>query len=241
MFGKKSVLESGILRGMVDIHSHILPGIDDGSKTMESSREICDVYHQVGIRKVFCTPHIMASMPQNNIESLTDRFNGFSKEDMGIEFRLAAEYMLDERFAEATSDGRMLSYDGKYVLTEVFRRGLFADISDVLFGIIENGYMPILAHPERYIHYSRADFHAIKEKGILFQLNMPSLTDYYGEVIGQRARELFEEGLYDFVATDFHGVAQLQYISSLVLDNQDLHRLEKLIDNNNSLWTRSDL
>lgn len=237
MFTRKSVLESGILRGMVDIHSHLLPGVDDGAQNIGLSREICDVYKEVGISKVFCTPHIMATMPTNNTQSLTDHFNLFSKEDMGIEFRLAAEYMLDEGFVETTaSDGGMLSYDGKHVLAEVFRRGLFADVSDMLFGIIDNGYMPVLAHPERYINYSPADIEAIKERGILFQLNLPSLTDYYGEVIGRRARAFFEEGLYDFVATDFHGTAQLKFISALHLDSIGMKALERLLENNHTLW-----
>lgn len=236
MSNKKSVVESGLLRGMLDIHSHILPGVDDGAKNIALSREICDVYHQVGIERAFCTPHIMATMPDNNIKNLTNSFAEFVKEDMGIEFRLGAEYMIDDRFAEATADGKMLSYDGKYVLIEVPRRGLFADISELLFGIIDKGYMPILAHPERYIYYSPDDIRVIKEKGMLFQLNMPSLADYYGEVIGQRARDLFDQGLYDFVATDFHGTAQLQYISALELDSKRMQVLEKLIENNNSLW-----
>lgn len=240
MSNTKSVLESGILRGMVDIHSHLLPGVDDGAQSIELSREICAVYKEVGISKAFCTPHIMATMPNNNIKGLTERFNLFLQEDIDMEFRLAAEYMLDERFAEAVAlDGEMLTYDGKHVLTEVFRRGLFPDVSEVLFGIIDNGYMPILAHPERYINHTPADIDAIKERGMLFQLNLPSLTDYYGEVIGQRARTFLAEGLYDFVATDFHGTAQLKFIAALRLDPKGMKALERLLENNHSLWQKN--
>lgn len=233
---KKNLLESGILKGMLDIHSHILSGVDDGAQDLESSRKICDVYREVGIERAFCTPHIIASLPQNNVKSLEESFGRFKQHDLGIEFRLAAEYMIDGRFVEATSGPEMLSYDGKYVLIETPRRGLFADIKDLLFGVIEKGYMPVLAHPERYIYYTPEEITAIKEKGILFQLNIPSLADYYGEHIGQRARYFFDNGMYDLVGTDFHGPEQLKFISPLSLDAKGMRILERLVENNESLW-----
>ncbi|MEG2281966.1 MAG: CpsB/CapC family capsule biosynthesis tyrosine phosphatase [Rikenellaceae bacterium] len=235
-FSKRNIVASGILSSMIDIHSHILYGVDDGAQKAESSKAIFDVYKEMGITKIFCTPHIKLSMPDNDPQSLKQKFELFKIEFPNMEMRLAAEYMLDECFSHMTEDKEILSYDGEHVLVELYRRNTLEEIYDKLFGIVVKGYTPVLAHPERYLSFSMRDLLTIKDRGVLFQLNMPSLTDYYGEVVGRRSKEFFDADIYDFVATDFHDVSQMYHILSLTTGRKDRKRFEKLIDNNRSLW-----
>lgn len=236
LLGKKSILKTGIFEGMVDIHSHILPCVDDGVRSLKNSLEMIDIYKKMGVSKVFCTPHIKASMPQNTKQSLTDSFVEYTQNNLGIELRLAAEYMLDDHFSKFASADGMLSFDGEHVLVEISRRSRLLDIYEMLFGLIVDGYTPILAHPERYLYLTKDDLYAIKDRGVLFQLNIPSLSNYYGKNIGKRAKLLFEDGFYDFAATDFHNEEQFCYIASLCLASREIDKLGAIIQNNSSLW-----
>lgn len=159
---KQTLVESGILRGMIDYHSHLLPGVDDGVQNIEESLEILRQYEQLGIREVWFTPHIMEDIP-NTTSGLRSRFEQFQKRYIGnIRLHLAAEYMLDNLFKErlAHRDLLPLGEEGNHLLVETSYFNPPMDLYGMMEKIKSAGFIPVLAHPERYTYMGEKDYHA---------------------------------------------------------------------------------
>ena len=154
-FKKKITIESsGILKGFTDFHSHILPGVDDGVKTMEETLKILSEYEKLGIEEVWCTPHIMEDIP-NTTEKLKEQFQILLKNyDGPIKLNLAAEYMVDNLFAERLSKGDLLYIGNKQneLLIETSYYNPPLHFEAILDSIMSKGIYPVLAHPERYMY-----------------------------------------------------------------------------------------
>lgn len=213
---KQTLAESGILRGMTDYHSHLLPGVDDGVQTVEESLEILRLYEQLGIREVWFTPHIMEDIP-NTTAGLRSRFELFQKNYTGnIRLHLAAEYMLDNLFKErlAHRDLLPLGTEGNHLLVETSYFNPPMDLYGMLGKIKSAGFIPVLAHPERYTYMERKEYHRLKEAGVMFQSNLPSLVGAYGGLVKKKVEELYSKALINLYGTDIHTLSSFQRMIS---------------------------
>lgn len=205
-------------KGMTDSHSHILPGVDDGVKTMKDSLQILDTYESWGIREVWLTPHIMDDVP-NTTEGLSRRFEELRAEyNGGIKLNLAAEYMLDYNFESRLSAKDLLFHGPKRILVETSYLEAPINFDQILFDIITAGYTPILAHPERYLYMPKEKYRELKKTGVLFQLNWGSLGGLYGHHVQERAYQLLKQGIYDMSGSDIHSQRMYKFYTSILLD-----------------------
>lgn len=203
---KQTLAESGILRGMTDYHCHLLPGVDDGVQTFEESLEILQLFEQLGIREVWLTPHVMEDIP-NTTAGLRSRFEQLCSRYAGnIRLHLAAEYMLDNLFKErlAHRDLLPLGTEGNHLLVETSYFNPPVDLYTMLEKIKAAGYYPVLAHPERYVYMGEKDYHRLKEAGVMFQSNLPSLAGSYGKQVLQKVRHFSVQGYTDVWGSDTH-------------------------------------
>ena len=214
LFHKTTVLSrSGLLKGMVDCHSHLLPGVDDGVQSMEESLQILREMEQQGIRRVWLTPHIMEDIPNETL-ALQRKFRELLQQYRGaVELKLAAEYMLDNLFEERLEkEDLLLLEEGK------------------LQRIQKKGYYPLLAHPERYEYMQKEDYNTLKEEHISFQLNLPSLAGMYGKHVQKKAEDLLKAGMYDRMGGDTHSCHRYQQM----LFSSIKHNQTKLLDGVNA-------
>jgi tyrosine-protein phosphatase YwqE len=195
----------------LDIHSHILPGIDDGSPDIETSLQLIQGLYNLGIRKSIATPHIIGDLyrntPQTILEALEKVKTACKKADVKMELSAAAEYMLDDSFLELLQKKEpLLTLHKNMLLTEISYTSTPENLPEITAGIIAKGYLPILAHPERY-HYYQQNFDAyyhLKEMGFVLQINILSLTGYYGKRAAKAAKFIVEKELASLVGTDLH-------------------------------------
>ena len=182
---KKRILlkDSGIFEGFTDWHSHILPGVDDGVRTMDEALEILYQYEELGVKTVWLTPHIMEDLP-NATTHLRERFAELQAAYTGnVKLHLAAENMLDNLFEERLKKNDLLPLgeNSDHLLVETSYFSPPMGLNNILLRIKVKGYHPVLAHPERYVYMGESDYRQLKEMGVKFQLNLPSIAGMYGD------------------------------------------------------------
>lgn len=201
---KTSISESGVLKGFCDCHTHLLPGVDDGVATIEQSLEVLAYMESQGVSQVWCTPHVMDDIP-NPTELLLRKFEELKTAYKGnIKLNLAAEYMLDSEFEKRLAEGDLLKMWDDVVLVETSTNIPPYNLLNLLENIMSKGYRPMLAHPERYRYMDVADYRHLREIGVYYQLNLPSVVGYYGETAANKALRLLREGSYYAVGSDCH-------------------------------------
>ena len=217
----KKVTSSLKLPFQTDIHSHILPGIDDGAPDISSSIQLLNGLYELGIRKTIATPHIIADLYRNTdftIQVALDELQlACANENIDIDISAAAEYMLDEYFVNLLNHNYpLLCVYKNLVLTELSYATSSENLNEIAFAILSNGYQPILAHPERYVYYhtNYSYYWMLKDMGFLFQVNVLSLTGYYGRSVARVSKYLFEKDLVDFVGTDLHHIRHLEMLQN---------------------------
>ena len=214
-FSKRySIVGSGLLQGFTDWHCHLLPGVDDGVPTLEESLKVLSSYAQSGIREVWLTPHIMEDIP-NTPSFLRGRFVELQAAYRGpIILHLAAEHMLDSLFEErlAQDDLLPLGKEGRHLLVETSYFSPPYGLHNILLRIKSKGYIPVLAHPERYVYMDREEYGQLKQLDIAFQLNLPSLAGAYGADAKRKAKWLLENRYYQFKGTDTHRLSSWEAI-----------------------------
>jgi len=211
----ETIKDSGVLRGATDWHSHILPGVDDGIKTLDDSLQVLSLYEKLGIKKVWLTPHIMEDYP-NEPQKLKEKFEQVKAAwTGGVEIALAAENMLDSLFEERMEAGNILTIGdkGSHILVETSYFNPPMGFQDIIDSILSRGYFPVLAHPERYQYMDKDDYEKLKEKGVLFQINYTSLAGGYGETARKKSEWLLQQKMVDMVGSDVH---RLKSISTLI-------------------------
>jgi len=208
--------------GFVDIHSHLLPGIDDGAKNLEDSIALITKMRSYGVKNFITTPHVLGDIYPNSSKLILEKLqlvkNELIKREMtDINISAAAEYMMDEQFSTRLENKDILTLKDNYILVEMSYFNAPYNLYDILFEIQLKGYKPILAHPERYIFYHNSfeNFQKLKRAGCLFQLNLLSLTEQYGKSVQNTAKKLIKEGFYDFVGSDTHHAAHLQKLQTI--------------------------
>lgn len=201
---KKTIDQYDLLKGCTDCHSHILPGVDDGFKTIEDSLAVLVEYEAAGIRKVWLTPHIMEDIP-NRTEDIKMAFDTLCGLYSGcVELRLASENMLDSIFEERLAAGDLLPMDSSMLLVETSYFNPPMDLHGILARTRSAGFIPVLAHPERYMYMDMKEYDSLKSEGVRFQLNIPSLCGFYGETVRKKAEVLLENDMYDMAGSDLH-------------------------------------
>lgn len=215
-----------------DMHSHILPGIDDGAKNINDSLLLANRFKDLGYKKLIATPHIMADYFRNTPDSIQKSLDilreGLLKNNIDLEVSAAAEYYLDETFESKIEKKEVLTFgDKKYLLFELSYINAPHNLFEVIEKIQNAGYQPVLAHPERYPYYYGAieNYQQIKERGCLLQLNIISLTGYYGKSCKQTAEELVDNMCIDFMGSDMH---HLRHADALK-ESLNLERVQTLI------------
>lgn len=215
-------------KGLTDWHCHILPGVDDGVEDMETALAILGEYERIGIREVWLTPHIMEDVP-NSTSRLKERHEDLLSAYQGrIIIRLASENMIDSLFQERLAQNDILPIGHKHnmLLVETSTFNAPIDFEDTLIEIRRKGYYPLLAHPERYAYIQNIrDYQKLKDIGILFQLNLLSLTGYYGKIAMHKSHKMLKNGMYDVFGTDLHRPEQLLYLNQLSLTKKSSHSL----------------
>lgn len=227
---KVIVRESGLLEGFRDIHSHLLPGVDDGVRETDETVRILAEWEAVGMKEVWLTPHIMEDIP-NRPDELRKRFEHLTAFYAGnIKLHLAAEHMMDGPFLERLEADGLLpaGKDGKRLLVETSYYIPPMNMDGMIDKIRQKGYEPILAHPERYQYMDFRDYAHWKEKGVLLQLNVPSLVGAYGPEVQAKARKLLDSGMYDFCGTDTHSREQVDYFLDSLISRKAVKKVKRL-------------
>ena len=207
---RRSLLESGLLKGAVDQHSHILYGLDDGVKTQEDSLSILRFLEEQGVSEVWFTPHVMEDVP-NTTEGIRARFEQLqSVYRGGLRFHLAAEYMIDTLFEERLAARDLLTHGNDTVLVETSSVAPPINLWEVLETMRKAGYRPLIAHPERYRYMDKADYKRLHDMGCVLQMNLPSIVGFYGESARERALDLLDKGWYAMVGSDCHRYRAIQ-------------------------------
>lgn len=202
----RSLRNSGIFSGFTDWHSHILPGVDDGIMSVGDSIAVLRKYEELGISRVWLTPHIMEDYP-NTTQDLRTRFSELKEAyDGGVELRLGSENMLDALFEErlAAKDLLPIGEDGDRLLVETSYFTPPMGMEGMLERIRRAGYYPVMAHPERYRYMDRKDYVRLREMGIRFQVNLLSFVGGYGEVARKKAEWLLDKDMADVAGSDLH-------------------------------------
>lgn len=198
--------KSGLLQNFTDWHSHILPGVDDGIRTMDESLTTLDAFERAGIKKVWLTPHIMEDFP-NTTAKLRERFADLKESYKGnIELALASENMLDSLFEERldANDFLPIGDKGEHLLIETSYVNPPYGMEQMIDRIFKAGYIPVLAHPERYRYMEEFDYRKWKNKGVLFQANYMSIVNGYGDTARKKLEWLLKEGMIDLTGSDVH-------------------------------------
>ncbi|MFT4031281.1 MAG: histidinol-phosphatase [Siphonobacter sp.] len=206
----------------VDIHSHLLPGVDDGVSNWEETLQCLQQFVALGITKVVTTPHVSRDWFPNKKDNLLEGLEQLKalviEHELPIQVEIAAEYMLDDFFLELLENDQVLSFGvEKYVLIETGWSSAPFHLEDILFRMQAAGFTPVLAHPERYKYYQdfELELEKLRHLGCLFQLNLMSLTGRYGEQARRQARQLLGLNWVDFVGSDLHRPADLPTLKKI--------------------------
>ena len=234
---KRPYLRDLIPDNFIDIHSHLLPGIDDGATSMEDTMNLINGLEEIGFKKFITTPHIMSDVWQNTPALINEKLSATISElkvpNINNRLKAAAEYMIDSEFIELIKNKSLLTLKDNYVLVEMSYLNPPIQLYDILFELQLSGYQPVLAHPERYnfYHNSIDEYKKLKNAGCLFQLNMLSTTGYYGERVAKVADSLLQNGLISFIGSDVHHNRHLEYMhKKIVLKNHEY--LTSIFQNN---------
>ncbi|MCR9227814.1 MAG: histidinol phosphatase [Flavobacteriaceae bacterium] len=238
IFQKKIYLVD-YLNGLVDIHNHILPGIDDGAKTVDDSLELLKGFSEFGVNNFICTPHIMHNYYDNTPDTIKKAYEQILKElgnheGMSVKLGYAAEHMIDDNFENILEERQVISLGKDYLLIEMSYLQPSFNFDVAIDKIAKHKYFPILAHPERYMYYhgKYGKYSSLKSEGVLFQLNLLSLDPKaYGSAAYKTTEKLLNDGMIDFVGSDVHNIRQLKLLKEIKISKKTLDYLFPIIEN----------
>lgn len=224
-----------IKRLEVDMHSHLLPGIDDGSPDLESTLQYLRTLQELGFQKVITTPHVTPELYPNTPAKILEVLKMVQEKivEVGLKIKLdaAAEYMIDENFDKLIENDTVLPIAGKYLLVELSYVAPVLNYESAIFKVQARGFVPILAHPERYYYFSMAELEHLHQLGCLFQLNILSLTGYYGKHVRKVGQNLLQKNMVSFLGTDLHHKKHLEGLKRFASNtklNRELNNYEWL-------------
>lgn len=214
-----------------DMHSHILPGIDDGAKNIGDSLLLAKRFKELGYKKLVATPHVMADYFRNTPEiiykALGQLREGLLQNNIDLDVDAAAEYYLDETFENKIAKKEVLTFGPNYLLFELSFINPPHNLYEVIAKMQDAGYQPVLAHPERYPYFQNSieSYQQIRESGCFLQLNTIALTGYYGKGAKQTAEELIDNYCIDFLGTDMHHLRHADALKESLYLNRVQHIL----------------
>ena len=226
---------------LVDIHSHLIPGIDDGVKTTFEAVKLIREFEWMGYKKLIITPHIMSHRYKNSSQIILEKLeflkDALADHEIKIELEAASEYYLDDYFMTLLEKRDILTFNDNHLLFEMSYTRAPTDLIDMIFEIEQSGYQPVLAHPERYVfmHNHFDEYKNLKEFGVLFQVNINSLAGYYNRQVQKIAQKLADEGMIDFVGSDTHKARQVEMLKEYIKTPQWQKIFEKNPIRNNEL------
>ena len=236
---KKKANQPPDLSGLVtDMHSHLIPGIDDGATDVANSIELINGLRELGYQQFITTPHILWDIFKNNKGTISPAFESLKvaldENNIKVPIKFAAEYFLDYHVDEQIEDEiPLLTIHDNWVLVEFSFVSAPLDLKEKLFTLQMAGYQPIIAHPERYTYFGRTKdmYDELKEAGCFFQVNLLSLTGYYGKIPQDIANMLVKNKIVNFLGTDIHHVRHLNALQS----SSNLTDIIKLLQDNGTL------
>lgn len=213
----------GTLR--VDIHSHLLPGIDDGAPTMDHTIGMLRKFEELGYQKLIFTPHILSGVYDNTSEIILEKLEEVRhvSRELGLNLILeaSAEYYFDETLFERIRKKDLLPFHGNHILFEFSFRNQPSQVEDIVFSLKSAGYQPVLAHFERYMYFhpSVEVAKSLRERGCYIQVNLNSFTGHYGPDVKNQAIRLLKAGLIDILGTDCHRIQHLELLESSLTES----------------------
>jgi len=221
IFNRRSSNKIDLSEIATDMHSHLIPAVDDGSDNVESSVILIKGLIELGYNRIVTTPHIISDMYKNDPETIGAGHRilqeGVQHHQLDITTRAAAEYYMDEYFESlVNSDAPLLTLKDKMVLVEISFSSAPLNFKEMLFALQMKGYQPVLAHPERYLYLAgeKMLYDDLKDMGVLFQMNILSLANYYGKTAAELAHYLIKKGYIDMIGTDMHHYRHLEVLRS---------------------------
>jgi len=194
----------------VDLHSHLIPGIDDGAKDLDDSVTIIKQLIGQGFSKIITTPHIMSDLYKNTPETINSGLEILKRrlenDNIEINISAAAEYYVDYDFEQRIGNENFLTFGEKYILIEFSFLESPRNMYDIIFKLQLEGYVVVLAHPARYQYFDLKDYESLINRGVLFQLNLLSLIGYYSNQVKANAKLLIDNKFVSFVGTDCHNL-----------------------------------
>jgi len=206
------------------MHSHLLPGIDDGAKDLADSITLIRGLKAMGFKKLYTTPHVMADLYPNTPEIILGKLEevrvGLKAAQIDIEIGAAAEYLMDEAFGAKIESGDLLTLPGNRVLVEMSFVSPPPNLDQYIFLLQTKGYKVVIAHPERYLFYRDQfdQYKNFKDRGCELQVNLLSLIGYYGKPVQEVAFKLLKAGLVDYLGTDLHHERHTGNLEQLLQD-----------------------
>lgn len=210
-----------------DMHSHLIPGIDDGAQTIDDSIELITRLKQLGYNRLVTTPHIKvdhyANTPSTILSGLAEVKEALEQRGIDMQVHAAAEYYIDDYFMQLLDTEQLLTVWKNEVLVELSFMFEPVQLGDIIFKLTSKGYQPIMAHPERYAYYHHDldKYEELKNRGCYLQMNLNSLTGYYGKPAKTVAEKLFNMGMYDYVGSDMHHNKHADVLESITR-NEDI-------------------
>ena len=237
LFKSKPSLKDLIPQGYVDIHSHLLYGLDDGAKTPADTKFIIESMVDLGFSQAIATPHTTPYVWDNTKEMILNKYEEAQRvltaETEQVSLRVASEYMMDDSFLKRMEEEKLLTLKDNYVLVEMSYMNPPIQLNDILFYLKSNGYEIVLAHPERYnFYHDNLEFYArLKKMGCLFQINLLSVTGYYGNHVLEAANYLLKQEMYDFAGSDIHHEKHIRAFNAKV-QIKNIPHFEQAMKNN---------
>ena len=235
---KHSLIESGILLGATDVHCHILPHVDDGSPDYVTSIKLLQFLKQLGYQEVWFTPHSMEDLPLNTADYLKQNLEEFLKQYSGpMKLHVASEYMMDGKFLPMLQEDKVLPLGTKkHLLVETSYYCGPENLMEILDEVVKKGYTPVIAHPERYMYMEWPDYVKLKDCGYEFQMNLNSLSGYYGHREEDICLDLLANGMYNYAGTDIHHLGNYcNYLEDIKLEAHVLDNVAYLLSQNKTL------
>jgi len=200
------------------MHSHVLPGIDDGAQNPHESVVLIRKMMDLGIKKIIATPHIMVDYYRNNAETINGALailkDELEKQQIDIVVEAAAEHYFDETFESLIDDSKLMTMGANYVLFELSFIAKPPNLTEVIQKLLTKRYKPILAHPERYSYMSLDDFQKMHQWGVNLQMNTISLTGYYGKEAKKLAEGMIDAQIVDFISSDMHNLRHAEALKN---------------------------
>ena len=240
-FSKKKIeleldpLDFSVLK--TDIHSHFIPGIDDGSPDMETTISLIKEMQGLGFKKVITTPHVMSDFYKNTsdiiLKGLTDIRSELKVQNINMEIEAAAEYYIDYDFEQKIGKEKFLTFGDNYILVELSFMEAPKNLFDIIFKLQLEGYKVVLAHPERYAFFTLDDYEELVNRGVLLQINWLSIIGYYSPQIEQKTKDLIAADMVSFIGSDCHNMNHAELYKKCQTKKawHDLNNSSKLLNN----------